>query len=245
MALKYTPKSSPWINSGGYDHDLEFDLQPKKTAFLIIDMQYLDAHPDYGIGADAKKRGVFEEHYAWYFSEVADMLPRLQDLLAACRRIGVEVIHVRIGGLTKDCRDVCLGHKRHELFAPPNSKEAEIIAELAPIDGEIVLTKGTSGVFNGTAIDQILRNMSIENLIVAGVTTNYCVETAVRDACDRSYSVYLLSDGTATMKPEFQYHALEILDNVYCKVKTVDEVITRLEQYAAPVHPLGNGRVVA
>lgn len=229
MAERYVSKPSPWINDGGYEHELEFDLEPKKTAFVIIDMQYLDAHPDYGIGADARRRGAFEEHYAYYFREVADMVPRLQQLLAVCREHGYEVIHVRIAGLTSDCRDVSLGHKRHKLFAPPGSKEAEIIEELAPLPGEIVLSKGSSGVFNGTAIDQILHNLGIENLIVAGVVTNYCVETAVRDACDRSYSVYLLSDGCAAMKPEHHTMSLEILDNVYCKVKTVDEVIHMIE----------------
>jgi nicotinamidase-related amidase len=224
MPEKYVSKPSPWINRGGYHQELEFDLEPKRTALVLIDMQYLDAHPDYGIGADARTRGVFKEHYAYYFDEVSQMVPRLQRLLELCRQHGYEVIHVRIAGLTPDCRDVSLGHKRHELFAPPGSKEAEIIEELKPLAGEIVLSKGSSGVFNGTAIDQILRNMGVENLIVGGVTTNYCVETAVRDACDHSYSVYLLSDGTAAMKPEHQRMALEILDNVYCKVKSVEEV---------------------
>lgn len=233
MAEEYTPGPTPWMNRGGLASGLEFPLEPAKTALLIIDMQYLDAHPDYGIGTDAKARGVFEEHYAYYFRQVAEMLPRLQKLLEFCRENRYEIIHVRIGGLTPDCRDVSLAHKRIHLLAPPGSKEIEILPELAPLTGEIVLTKGASGVFNGTAIDQILRNIGIETLIVVGVGTNYCVETAVRDAADRGYNVYLMGDGCAAKTPENQAFALRILDNSYCKVKRVDEMIEMLIRHVS------------
>lgn len=227
----YISGPAPWMNKGGYPKGVEWPLKPEKTALMIVDMQYLDAHPDYGIGLDARARGAFEEHYAWYFQKVAEMLPRLERLLAFCREHRYEVIHIRIGALTPDCRDVSLPHKRLELFARPGSKEIEILDELKPLPEEIVLTKGASGVFNGTAIDQILRNIGIETLIVVGVGLNYCVETAVRDAADRGFNVYLMGDGCAAKTAENQFFALRILDNSYCKVKNVDEMIGLMEQY--------------
>ena len=224
VGTKYVSKPSPWINSGGYDRSIEFDLAPERTAFLTIDLQYLDSHPDYGLGANARKRGVFDEYFAYYFGEVADMLPRVVALQTLCHQTGIQVIHVKIEALTATGRDVGLGHKRHNLEALPSSREGMILEELGPYAGEIVLTKTASGVFSSTAIDRILRNMDITTLIFTGVVTNYCVETAVRDACDYGYSVYLISDCCAAMKPEHQHFALEVLDNVYCRVKTADEI---------------------
>lgn len=232
MTTPYQSKPSPWINSGGYDRSIEFDLTPSKTAFVTIDLQYLDAHPDYGLGADAKRRGVFDEYFAYYFDEVADMLPRVVALQTACRERNIQVIHVKIAALTEDGRDVGLGHKRHNLEALPGSTGAELLPEIGPHAGEIVLTKTASGVFSSTAIDRILRNMGITTLIFVGVVTNYCVETAVRDACDYGYNVYLVSDCCAAMMPHHQHHALEVLDNVYCRVKTAQEMAALIAQTA-------------
>lgn len=121
------------------------------------------------------------------------------------------------------------------LYAPAGSKDAEILEEIKPLENELVVTKTCSGVFNGTAFDQILMNMKIRNLIFTGVGTNYCVETSVRDAGDRGYNVILVSDACASMTPEQDRFALEILDNTYCKVKSTEEVIGLIEDYAKPV----------
>jgi biuret amidohydrolase len=145
------------------------------------------------------------------------------------RAADIQIIFPRIASLVQDCREVSLEHKRLNLVAPSGSKESEILAELAPIENEIVLSKGASGVFNSTAIDQILRNLNIDTLIVCGVVTNYCVETAVRDAGDRGYNVILVGDGCAAMTSEHQRLALEILDGIYCVVRSTNEVLEELQ----------------
>ena len=211
----------------------DIDLAPERTAFVIVDMQYLDAHPDYGMGAEAKKQGT-EQKYAYYFSRIEDVvLPSIQKLQQVCRQRGIEVIFLRIASLVKDCRDVSPIHKRLKLFAPAGSREAEILDEIKPMDNELVVTKGCSGVFNGTNFDQILANIGIQNLIFAGVVTNYCVETSVRDAGDRDYNVILLDDGCAALSPDQHRLALEVLDDCYCKVMTTDEVIHLLQEGTA------------
>lgn len=209
---------------------IEFDIVPEKTALVIIDMQYLDAHRDYGMGADAKRQGL-EAKYDYYFRQLEEVvLPNTQRLLAACRAAGIQVIYPRIASLVKDCRDVSIEHKRINLLAPANSRESEILDEIRPLENEIVLSKGASGVFNSTAIDQILRNLGVDTLIMTGVVTNYCVETAVRDAGDRGYNVVLVSDATAAMTEEHQRLALEILAGVYCVVMTTDQVLGALRR---------------
>lgn len=208
---------------------IEFDIVPEKTALVIIDMQYLDAHRDYGMGADAKRQGL-EAKYDYYFRQLEEVvLPNTQRLLAACRAAGIQVIYPRIASLVKDCRDVSIEHKRINLLAPANSRESEILDEIRPLENEIVLSKGASGVFNSTAIDQILRNLGVDTLIMTGVVTNYCVETAVRDAGDRGYNVVLVGDACAAMSEEHQRLALGILAGVYCVVKTTTQVIHEVQ----------------
>ncbi len=209
-----------------------FELKAGNTAFLIVDVQYLDAHREYGLGADAKRLGADEE-YEYYFSRVENIVvPNIQTLQQVCRRRGIEVMFVRIAALTKDCRDVRPMHKRLKLFAPKGSKEAEILEEIKPMENEVVITKGCSGAFNGSNIDQILANMGIKNLVVSGVVTNYCVETTVRSAGDRDYNVVLLDDACAAWTQEAHDKALQVLDEGYCKVMTTDQVIDLIESQA-------------
>ena len=234
MAQRMSGLHNPTNKWGGVFTSLpDLALAPERTAFVIVDMQYLDAHRDYGMGAEAKKQGT-EAKYAYYFSRIEDVLiPNIQKLQQICRQCGIEVIFLRIASLVKDCRDVSPIHKRLKLFAPAGSREAEVLDELKPMDNELVITKGCSGVFNGTNFDQILANMGIKNLIFAGVVTNYCVETAVRDAGDRDYNVILLDDGCAALSPDHHRLALEVLDDCYCKVMTTDDVLRLIQECIA------------
>src|SRR5262245_30766177 len=130
----------------------DFKIVPERTALLIIDMQYLDAHRDYGMGATAKKEGVTAK-YEYYFRQLETVaLPNMQRLLKACREHAIEPIFPRIASLVEDCRDVSPEHKRINLLAPASSREADILDEVKPLPNEIVITKGASGVFNATAI---------------------------------------------------------------------------------------------
>ncbi len=208
----------------------EFELSPDDTAFIIIDMQYLDAHRDYGMGAEAKTLGTAED-FDYFFSRIDDLLiPNIQKMQTACREQGIEVIFIKIASLVNDCRDVSEVHKRIKLFAPANSKEAEILEEIKPLDNEIVITKGCSGAFNGSNLDQILANMGLKTLIFCGVATNYCVETTVRDAGDRDYNCILLHDASAGFTPEQDQMAFQVLNDTYAKVKSTDEVLQQISK---------------
>lgn len=238
MAQRMAGLQDPTNKWGGVFTNLpDFALAPECTALVIVDMQYLDAHRDYGMGAEATKQGT-EAKYAYYFSRIENVLiPNIQKLQQVCRQCGIEVIFLRIASLVKDCRDVSPIHKRLKLFAPAGSREAEILDEIKPMDNELVITKGCSGVFNGTNFDQILANMGMKNLIFAGVVTNYCVETSVRDAGDRDYNVILLDDGCAALSPDHHRLALEVLDDCYCKVMTTDDVMRLIQACTAAATP--------
>lgn len=208
----------------------EFELRSRDTAFIIVDMQYLDAHRDYGIGAEAKELGTAED-FDYFFTRIEEMLiPNIQQMQDACRERGVEVIFLKIASLVDDCRDVSPVHKRLNLLAPAKSKEAQILEEIKPLDNEIVIVKGCSGAFNGTNLDQILANMGIKNLIFCGVATNYCVETSVRDAGDRDYNVILLRDASAGFTQEQDEMAFKVLNETYAKVKSTGEILEQVRQ---------------
>jgi nicotinamidase-related amidase len=216
-----------WQNWGGVLGSLKrFELNPQQTALVVVDMQYSDAHRDYGLGLKAKRNGT-EANFAYYFDRLETLvIPNIQRMQQFCRSVGVEVIFLRIASLLRDGRDMNTMQKRSKtLVASLGSKETEILEEIAPLDDELIVNKGSSGVFNGTAFDQLLHNMGITNLIFCGVGTNYCVETSVRDAGDRNFNVVMLSDGCAARTAEHERFAAEILDGIYCRMLTTDETM--------------------
>ena len=86
----------------------------------------------------------------------------------------------------------------------------DIIPELAPVEGEVVLDKPGKGSFYATDLETILRARGIAQLVVTGVTTEVCVQTTVREANDRGFESLILSDCTGSYFPEFHASALEM-----------------------------------
>jgi len=206
----------------------EVRLKRKNSALLVVDMQYLDAHKDYGIFLNARNKGV-REAMNYYRDRLGLIVPNIARLQKAFRRKRMEVIQTKIASLTLDGRERSKGHRDKGIFAPKGSKDAEILKELRPMENEIVLPKTASGVFNSTAIDQILRNLGVENLVVTGVVTNNCVENAVRDACDRGFAVILVEDGCAAVTEEIHLAAIRAMRDHFAKIKTTAEVIKMLQ----------------
>ena len=205
------------------------ELAREDTALLVVDVQYKDAHPDYGLGARAKELGI-EDFLDYYLTRVKDvMVPNIQRIMAVARRTGVEVIHVRIAAATSDGRDSTPRFKRWGLSTPRDVKEAEILPEVAPEGDELVISKVTESVFNSTNIDRVLRNMGIENLIIVGVVTNGCVEGAVRGAVELGYGAILVEDATAALTKELHEFALVNMGHKDAAIKSSDEVIEILE----------------
>lgn len=201
-------------------------IRTHHVALLVIDLQYLDAAPGHGVFADAAKSGVPVEAQEYYFKRLDHVvLPNVRRLQDAFRDLKLEVIHTRIQSLTHNGRDRSIGHQRLGLHAPPGSKEAEFLPEVAPKGDELVINKTASGVFNATNIEYILRNMQIDSLYVCGVYTNECVSTTVRDACDRGFHTTLVNDACATVTPELHNATISTVRDRYSRVMSADEVI--------------------
>jgi len=218
-----------------------FEIVPGRTALLIIDMQYLDAHPDYGLGRKARDAGVFEL-VAGYFDRVRAATANIRRVLDAARANGFEVIHVAIAPNTEDARHCSEVSRMLELRPPRSSPETAILPELQPQGDEIVLHKITSSAFTSTPLDLILRNMSIDTLILTGVVTNGCVETTARDGRDLGYRLILVTDACAAMSVEAHENSLRHLTHTRGNGRTADEVVHEMSQpkvaQADPAKPL-------
>jgi nicotinamidase-related amidase len=199
-------------------------LEAHNTALLVIDVQFLDAAPGYGVFADLESTRDVKEAEEYYFKRLDHVvLPNIRRLQDRFRDAGLEVIHTRIMSLTRDGRDRGAGHKRLGLHAAPGSKEAEFLPEVAPKGDEIIINKTASGVFNATNLEYILRNLGITGLFVCGVYTNECVSTTVRDACDRGFYTTLVSDACATVTPALHNATIATIKDRYARVMKTEE----------------------
>ncbi|NDH44117.1 MAG: cysteine hydrolase, partial [Betaproteobacteria bacterium] len=116
-----------------------------------------------------------------YLRRLQDIvLPNLQLALSACRATGLEVLYTYIEALTADGRDQSLDYRLSGIFVPRGSPDAAVMPAIAPAADDILLPKTASSVFNATHIDYVLRNLGVRQLVIAGVLTEQCVESAVR-----------------------------------------------------------------
>jgi len=192
-----------------------------QTALLLVDMQRIWCEP----GRDPH---LPSEDGRYYYQRLTEqVIPNQQRLLGKVREKGENVLHTIIESLTADGRDRSLDHKLSDMHLPKGSPEAQVIPELKPLENEILLPKTSSGVFNSTAIDYVLRNLNTRHLIVCGVLTDQCVDMAVRDAADRGYLVTLVEDACATITPERHQACLNAIKG-YCWLTNTQTVIERL-----------------
>jgi nicotinamidase-related amidase len=190
----------------------DYTFPPRGIALLVIDMQ-----------RDFVEPGGFGAALGNDVARLRPIIPTVAEAIAAFRRHRLPVIHTREGH-RPDLSD-CPPAKRHRghstlrigdvgpmgrilvLGEPGN----DIIPELAPIDGEVIIDKPGKGAFYATSLDAILRGWGIRHLAIAGVTTEVCVQTTMREANDRGYECLLLEDCTESYFPEFKRATLAMV----------------------------------
>ncbi|TPJ14258.1 cysteine hydrolase [Mesorhizobium sp. B2-7-3] len=192
-----------------------------ETALLLVDMQRIWLEP----GADPSHPERGPDHY-FYRQTCSQTIPNQERLLAAARANGVEVLHTIIQSLTEDGRDRSLDHKLTPIHVAPSLPEGLPVPSLAPVGDEIMLPKTSSGIFNSTNVDYLLKNLGIRYLVVVGVLTDQCVDMTVRDGADRGYLVTCVSDACATITQERHDIALKAFGG-YCWVTDTDTVVDR------------------
>lgn len=202
-------------------------LVPAQSALLFIDVQNFSARRD---GAEFKDMPdeQFNASYGWFFDQLnSRVIPNMQKLQAGCRAAGVEVMYTTIESLTKDGRDRSLDYKITGFNVPKGSWDGKVIDELEPGEDEIVFPKSSSSVFVSTHIDYVLRNMGIKQVVMSGLITDQCVESAIRDACDLGYLVTEVTDACLTYTQDRHDHSLRTIKG-YCRQVTTQELLDEL-----------------
>jgi ureidoacrylate peracid hydrolase len=151
----------------------------------------------------------------------------MQRLQSAFRQRNIEVLYTVIESLTKDGRDRSLDYKITGFNVAKGSWDGKVLDAIAPQDDEIVLPKSSSSVFVSTHIDYILRNLGVKQLVMSGLVTDQCVESAVRDACDLGYLVTHVTDACLTYSQERHDNSLRTIKG-YCRQVTTDALIAEI-----------------
>ncbi|MEN8179536.1 MAG: isochorismatase family cysteine hydrolase [Pseudomonadota bacterium] len=200
-------------------------LHPAETILLSIDIQniYLQTADD-----PAER-----ERWVPFQRRMRDIvIPTVKQLQQAFRQQGMDVIHARIACLLDDGRDRSLSQKKpgwNYLLLPKDEDESQIVPDLQPQAGEIVLTKTTDSALTGTNLRLILNNIGIKNVVMTGIFTDQCVSSTVRSLADESFNVIVVEDGCAAGTDELHSRELEILNMIYCHVMSSEELMAFLD----------------
>ena len=188
-------------------------IAPARTALLLVDMQVDFAEPDGAMG----KAGMD-------LSMVGPALRNAVLLADAARAAGVPCLFARLITRESDETDLLLEWKRRrgtEHDAPLCREGARGAAFVGPLprEGEVVFSKNRYDAFCGTGLDAHLRGIKRDTLVIAGLTTECCVDSTVRDAFERDYHVFIAADAVAAYEKGLHDGALKALE-LNCAILT-------------------------
>lgn len=189
-----------------------YELDPARTALVVIDMQ-----------RDFIERGGFGDSLGNDVARLEAIIPTTAALIGLFREQGWPVIHTREAHKPdlSDCPPSKIRRGNPSLHIGESGAMGrllvagepgnQIVAALAPVDGEIVIDKPGKGMFWATGIHEQLQGLGITHLVFAGVTTEVCVQTSMREANDRGYECLLIEDATESYFPEFKAATLAMI----------------------------------
>jgi nicotinamidase-related amidase len=210
------------VHSDG-DYWEKFKPLKDKTALLIIDVQ----KHDQDLAVELRDAG----NSYLYDRLRGTVIPNARRLLTFFRDQQMAVTFATLGNQREDGRDRSPTQARpgwNYTLLKIGSREQEVVDELKPRDGEVVVCKTTDSTVMGTQYGHILRWMGIEHVVVCGLFTDQCVSSTVRDLSDWGYTVFLVEDATSAINADLQVWETRMLNQIYCKVVSTDEVLQDL-----------------
>lgn len=189
-----------------------YPLDPDHVALVVIDMQ-----------RDFVEPGGFGAALGNDVTRLQSAIPAVAELIALFRAKRWPVVHTRechapdLGDLPPSKRGRGRGAARIGDPGPMGrilvrgEPGAEIVADCAPLPGEPVVDKPGKGMFHATGVEAMLRGRGVTHLVFAGVTTEVCVQTSMREANDRGFECLVVSDATESYFPEFKAATLRMI----------------------------------
>jgi ureidoacrylate peracid hydrolase len=204
----------------------DFAVNPARTALINVDLQ-----------------ACFVEGSPLASPDGLELVTRINRLAAICRAADMLVVHTR-GWMRPDGSNLGVMGELVPPFIVALYTEGADAAELHPAvdvdDRDVVLNKPRYGAFHGTDLEMVLRTRGVDTVIVSGIATNVCCDTTAREAAQRDFRVFFLSDGTATKEmagvpaEELQRATCASLSMVFAQIVTMDEMIGKI-QAAVPL----------
>lgn len=190
----------------------EYEFPAERTALIVIDMQ-----------RDFLEPGGFGAALGNDVSRLAAAVGPTRALLDAFRARGMPIVHTREAHRPdlSDCPPAKRARGRGSLrigdpgpmgrILVAGEPGAAIVPDLAPLPGETVIDKPGKGAFYATGLQDVLAGLGVTHLVFAGVTTEVCVQTTMREANDRGYECLLAEDATESYFPEFKAAAIAMI----------------------------------
>lgn len=208
-----------------------FDLEQAQTALLVIDMQRFCADPAYGLGK--KLRESFPDLARDYERRLNAVVDNAERLLTDFRGRAGRIIFTTFGPELSDGSDLPWyrrrtdGNRRYNNFAR-GTPEHGILPRLEPQRGELVINKTTTSPFTSTGIARTLHHLGIAGLVIAGVSTDVCVESTARDAADFGFRCVIVDDACTSLYDADHHASLATFARLFGRVTSTQEVIQEL-----------------
>lgn len=215
------------------------EIEPARTALIIVDMQKFYCYPE-----SAYRRAIAEafkrDLNAWGKRMRSQVIPNTARVLEAFREHDMCVVHLVTGSWREDRSDMPRRFRdfmnRLERYGRIDnvygSPELEIIDELVPRKGELVLRKVTGSGFLTTRLDQALRDMGKSYIVLTGISSDGCVLHTALDGYDLGYSETLVTDASTTYDPDTHELICNLYKTNWGRALTTDQIMEEIRRRA-------------
>ena len=227
----FGPRAFPVIKAKPFDFPYDGHLDPAATALIVIDLQQ-----------DFLSTTGYFARQGYDPSRLRAILPAVDALIAACRAAGIRIIHTR-QGYRADLADMTPYEKWRRKQSGLEGTDVllrsspgfQIVPEVDVRPEDIIVDKTCNSAFTHTDLEHILRAQGITHLLFSGCTTDVCVHTTLREACDRNFQCLTVTDACASgdqYAHEAALHMVTVENGVFGMIADSAAVIDGLKQLA-------------
>jgi len=217
------------------------NLNPKRTALLVIDMQKYFIEPNYPFGKFVEQ---FDPDGTKYYLNRVEQLviPNIQRLQKQFRTLSACIAYTEFGSMKQDGSDLAIWARRHNelgqamvkshVYPPFSDPSCRVDDRVGVREGELIFQKSTSGPTNSTKMDHTLRVLGISSVIVTGVVTDVCVAQTTRELGDRDFNALAVEDACATLDATRHKAALDTIGLTFGTVISTQQALALIQNRA-------------